>query len=63
MSNISNVSLYAFRVSLRWAMLIGKYPQSLDEVTKEQWEKLQAIADECDRRMNKRYENNKKSRD
>ncbi len=51
MLKIKNVSLYSFRVALRWATMFGKYPQSLDKITDEQWAKVQAIAEECDRRL------------
>lgn len=62
MFNVSGISLYAFRVALRWATMFGKYPQNLEKITDEQWKKLQTISNECDRRADKRYDNNKKSR-
>ena len=49
--NVSNVSLYALRVALRYAM-IHKWPSKLDDWNETQGERLQALASEVDRRKN-----------
>ena len=46
---VSNVSLYALSVALRYAM-IHKWPSKLDDWNETQGERLQALASEVDRR-------------
>ena len=49
MLNISNVSLYSFRVALRWASRQG-WPQEIKDWTEEQSSMLQSICEEVDAR-------------
>jgi hypothetical protein len=53
---VKEVSLHAFRVALRWAMQKG-YPNNIKQWTQEQSDTIQAVANEANRRANKRWEN------
>lgn len=55
MLNITNVSMYAFRVALRWALIKG-YPEMIDDWTQEQSDTIQNVANEVDRRHVKRLQ-------
>ena len=50
--HVTNVSLYALRVAIRWCAL-KRYPAMLADWTDEQMAMLQTIADEIDRRKEK----------
>jgi len=49
MLKIKNVTTRAFLVALRWAKF-KHYPNLVSDWTQEQSDKVQAVADECDRR-------------
>jgi hypothetical protein len=51
-AKVTNVSLYALRVAIRWCAL-KHYPAMLADWTDEQMAMLQTIADEVDRRNKK----------
>jgi len=57
MLSLKNVSVHAFRVAMRWAT-INKFPKFIIDWSPEQSKRIQAVADECDRRRKVRYEKN-----
>ena len=57
MVNLNNISLQAFRIAIRWARM-KKFPFLLSEWTPEHSEQVQAVAEELDRRFEKRACNN-----
>lgn len=54
MLSISNVSVRALAVAMRWARIHGKFPNRVADLTKEHSDKLQNVAEEYDRRQSRR---------
>ena len=60
MLDIKNVSLFAFSRALRYARMYD-FPHDIADWTKEYSDRLQVVAEEFDRRDEKRYEKENKT--